>query len=116
MICGCLSESQAYKNPLPMAKASSSRDTRRERAQLLGSKDVLKPKAMNPDEIRSKYRKSAQNVKSAAAHAKNKLIERKEKLEKISLRSEELEGRSQDYASLAKELANMMEKKKWWQL
>ncbi|CAN1134353.1 hypothetical protein LINPERHAP2_LOCUS8224, partial [Linum perenne] len=115
MICGCLSESQAYKNPLPMAKASSSRDTRRERAQLLGSKDVLKPKAMNPDEIRSKYRKSA-NVKSAAVNAKKKLIERKEKLEKISLRTEELEGRSQDYASLAKELANMMEKKKWWQL
>ncbi|CAN0927913.1 hypothetical protein LINGRAHAP2_LOCUS36167 [Linum grandiflorum] len=112
MLCRCLSESQSYKSPLPKAKSPSASH---ERAKLLGSKDAARPTPMTPDEIRSKYRKS-ENVKSAAAHAKNKLEERKEKLEKISLRTAELEGRAQDYASMAKELANMMEKKKWWQL
>ncbi|CAL1378732.1 unnamed protein product [Linum trigynum] len=100
-----------------MTTTASSLENRTERAQLLGgSNNVTKPKAMTPEEIRAKYRKSANNVSSAAAHAKNMLVERKEKLEKISQHSEELESRSQDYASMAKELANRMEKKKWWQL
>ncbi|CAN1303575.1 hypothetical protein LINPERPRIM_LOCUS25919 [Linum perenne] len=87
------------------------------RAQLFGSEDVgTKPKPMTPEEIRAKYRKSAVNVSAAAAQAKTMLEERKEKLEQINQHSEELEVRSQDYASMAKELAKKMDKKKWWQL
>ncbi|KAJ8753820.1 hypothetical protein K2173_000074 [Erythroxylum novogranatense] len=66
-------------------------------------------------EIIAKYRKP-EDATSAAALARNKLVERQDKLEKLSKNSEELEGRSKDYASLATKLAEKMEKRKWWQL
>jgi syntaxin-binding protein 5 len=59
---------------------------------------------------------SLQDAAAAAAHAKDKLMQRQEKLERISQRTAELESGAENFASLAQELAKSMENKKWWKL
>ncbi|KAM7494785.1 hypothetical protein LguiB_029394 [Lonicera macranthoides] len=75
-----------------------------------------KPKRRTAEEIRDKYRKTGADASSAAAHARDKLVERNEKLEKLSLRTEELQNGAENYSSLAGELAKEMENRKWWKL
>uniref|UniRef100_J3MPF3 V-SNARE coiled-coil homology domain-containing protein n=1 Tax=Oryza brachyantha TaxID=4533 RepID=J3MPF3_ORYBR len=87
-----------------------------ERAKLFeGSSDVEKPRMRTQQEILTKY-KFGGDAAAAAAHAKEKLIQRQEKLERISQRTAELESGAENFASLAQELAKSMENKKWWKL
>ncbi|KAM0902596.1 hypothetical protein ACQ4PT_019210 [Festuca glaucescens] len=51
---------------------------------------------------------------AAAAHAKDKLMERKEKLERMSQESAELESESENFATLAQQITKSMENKRWW--
>lgn len=91
------------------------REKRSEREQLLGATDDMKPKLRTPEEIMAKYRKAG-DASSAAAQARNKLVERQEKLERISRRTEELQSGAEDFSSMANELVKLMEKRKWWQI
>ncbi|KAF0908598.1 hypothetical protein E2562_026646 [Oryza meyeriana var. granulata] len=87
-----------------------------ERAKLFeGSSDVEKPRMRTHQEILTKY-KFGGDAAAAAAHAKDKLMQRQEKLERISQRTAELESGAENFASLAQELAKSMENKKWWKL
>ncbi|KAL2317121.1 hypothetical protein Fmac_030997 [Flemingia macrophylla] len=75
-----------------------------------------KPKVRTADEIKAKYRKTAGDASTAAALAKDKLMERQEKLQLLNERTEELQNGAQDFASMATELRKRMENRKWWQL
>ncbi|XP_052162522.1 uncharacterized protein LOC127779694 [Oryza glaberrima] len=87
-----------------------------ERAKLFeGSSNVEKPRMRTHQEILTKY-KFGGDAAAAAAHAKDKLMQRQEKLERISQRTAELESGAENFASLAQELAKSMENKKWWKL
>ncbi|XP_020210713.1 uncharacterized protein LOC109795575 isoform X3 [Cajanus cajan] len=77
---------------------------------------VSKPKVRTADEIKAKYRKTAGDASTAAALAKDKLMERQEKLQLLNERTEELQNGAQDFASMATELRKRMENRKWWQL
>nr|CAB3459063.1 unnamed protein product [Digitaria exilis] len=59
---------------------------------------------------------NGQDAAAAAAHAKDKLMQRQEKLERISQQTAELQNGAENFASLAQELAKTMENKKWWKL
>ncbi|KAK7256904.1 hypothetical protein RIF29_30478 [Crotalaria pallida] len=80
-----------------------------------GTKDDIKPRFRTPEEIRASYRKT-EDASSAAANARNKLMERQEKLERISQRTAELQSGAEDFASLANELVKTLERRKWWQI
>ncbi|OMO50078.1 Synaptobrevin [Corchorus capsularis] len=95
-------------------KIEKEKKTERERL-FEGAATDAKPKLRTPDEIRVKYRGS-EDAAAAAARAMDRLIERQEKLERINERSQELQNGAEDFASMAKELAKRMEKKKWWNL
>ncbi|OMO75995.1 Synaptobrevin [Corchorus olitorius] len=95
-------------------KIEKEKKTERERL-FEGAATDAKPKLRTPDEIRAKYRGS-EDAAAAAARARDRLIERQEKLERINERSQELQNGAEDFASMAKELAKRMEKKKWWNL
>ncbi|KQK14486.1 uncharacterized protein LOC100837017 isoform X4 [Brachypodium distachyon] len=87
-----------------------------ERAKLFeGSSDAEKPRMRSTQEILTKY-KFGGDAAAAAAHAKDKLMQRQEKLERISQRTAELQDNAENFASLAQELAKTMEQKKWWKL
>ncbi|CAL5060886.1 unnamed protein product [Urochloa decumbens] len=108
--------------PVALAPASSStshgnkRTTEEEREKLFeGSSDVGKPRMRTPQEILTKY-KFGGDAAAAAAHAKDKLMQRQEKLERISQQTAELQNGAENFASLAQELAKTMENKKWWKL
>ncbi|MCH99607.1 syntaxin-binding protein 5-like protein [Trifolium medium] len=76
-----------------------------------------KPRARTTEEIKAKYRKTGvQDAATAAALAKDKLMERQEKLQLLNEHTEELQNGAQDFASMAAELAKQMENRKWWQL
>ncbi|CAJ2653416.1 unnamed protein product [Trifolium pratense] len=76
-----------------------------------------KPRARTTEEIKAKYRKTGvQDAATAAALAKDKLMERQEKLQLLNDHTEELQNGAQDFASMAAELAKQMENRKWWQL
>ncbi|TKY65816.1 Syntaxin-binding protein 5 [Spatholobus suberectus] len=77
--------------------------------------DDIKPRLRTPEEIMATYRKTG-DASSAAAHARNKLMERQEKLERIGQRTAELQSGAENFASLANELVKTMERRKWWQL
>lgn len=79
------------------------------------NKDDVKPRLRTPEEIMAAYRKTG-DASSAAAQARNKLMERQEKLERISQRTAELQSGAEDFASLANELVKTMERRKWWQI
>ncbi|PAN15584.1 hypothetical protein PAHAL_2G499600 [Panicum hallii] len=107
--------------PAPASASSSTshrnkRATEEEREKLFeGSSDVGKPRMRTPQEILTKY-KFGGDAAAAAAHAKDKLMQRQEKLERISQQTAELQNGAENFASLAQELAKTMENKKWWKL
>ncbi|XP_027329453.1 uncharacterized protein LOC113845930 isoform X2 [Abrus precatorius] len=74
-----------------------------------------KPRVRTTEEIKAKYRKTG-DASTAAALARDKLVERQEKLQMLNQRTEELQSGAQDFASMATELAKRMENRKWWQL
>ncbi|GFP97651.1 hypothetical protein PHJA_001909200, partial [Phtheirospermum japonicum] len=86
-----------------------------EREKLFEGSTDTKPTVRTREEIIAKYRKT-DDAAGAASQAKDKLMERGEKLDQLSKRTEELQSGAEDFASLAKELAKQMEKRKWWQL
>ncbi|KAK8303550.1 hypothetical protein V6Z12_D04G158100 [Gossypium hirsutum] len=86
-----------------------------DREKLLGAADDSTPRVRTAQEIIAKYRKAG-DASSAAAHARNKLVERREKLERINRRTEELQSGAENFASLADELVKAMENRKWWQI
>ncbi|PPD97559.1 hypothetical protein GOBAR_DD05399 [Gossypium barbadense] len=94
-------------------KTKGGKETDREK--LLGAADDSTPRVRTAQEIIAKYRKTG-DASSAAAHARNKLVERQEKLERISRRTEELQSGAENFASLADELVKAMENRKWWQI
>ncbi|VFQ77470.1 unnamed protein product [Cuscuta campestris] len=105
----------------PISAASSSQQSnnsrqenekKREKLFEGGSTDT-KPRLRTREEIIAKYRNKGEAI-SAAAQARNKLVERGEKLEKLSERTAELQSGAENFASMAKELAKSMEKRKWW--
>ncbi|XP_065869531.1 uncharacterized protein [Euphorbia lathyris] len=103
-------------SPLPGTTVQKDmKDKGRERERLFegGSSDAT-PKPRTAEEIKAKYRK--EDPAAAAARAKEKLAERGEKLSRLSDRTEELQSGAQDFASMAKELAKQMEKRKWWNI
>ncbi|XP_047152766.1 uncharacterized protein LOC124824377 [Vigna umbellata] len=112
-------------NP-PITKSSTSspdvknkqKDKLRDREKLFEggtNKDDVKPRLRTPEEIMAAYRKTG-DASSAAAQARNKLMERQEKIERISQRTAELQSGAEDFASLANELVKTMERRKWWQI
>ncbi|KAG0546478.1 hypothetical protein BDA96_02G450500 [Sorghum bicolor] len=105
--------------PAPAASSTSQwnkRTAEEERAKLFeGSSNVDKPRMRTPQEILTKY-KFGGDAAAAAAHAKDKLMQRQEKLERISQQTAELQHGAENFASLAQELAKTMENKKWWKL
>lgn len=91
------------------------KETNREKLFEGGSTDS-KPRVRTREEIIAKYRKTGDPT-SAAAEAKDKLLERGEKLERLSRRTEELQSGAETFAELANELAKTMEKRsKWWKI
>ncbi|WVZ67174.1 hypothetical protein U9M48_016293 [Paspalum notatum var. saurae] len=106
--------------PVPASSSTSHGNKRttveEERAKLFeGSSDVGKPRMRTPQEILTKY-KFGGDAAAAAAHAKDKLMQRQEKLERISQQTAELQNGAENFASLAQELAKTMENKRWWKL
>ncbi|KAA8534064.1 hypothetical protein F0562_031743 [Nyssa sinensis] len=100
--------------PAPVSSSSHKskndrRDKETEREKLFegGSTDT-KPRLRTPEEIRAKYRKT-EDASAAAAHARDRLLERQEKLEKLSKRTEELQSGAENFASMANELVKTME-------
>ncbi|CAH9069553.1 unnamed protein product [Cuscuta europaea] len=95
---------------------SKSKQENEEREKLFegGSIDT-KPRLRTREEIIAKYRNKG-GATSAAAQARNKLVERGEKLEQLSERTAELQSGAENFASMAQELAKSMEKRKWWKL
>ncbi|CAI0416020.1 unnamed protein product [Linum tenue] len=94
----------------------SNNDKGKEREKLFeGATTDSKPKMRTVEEIKAQYGK--EDAAGAAALARNKLAERGEKLERLSLRTEELRNGAENFASMAQELATLMEKRnKWWRL
>ncbi|CAL4930494.1 unnamed protein product [Urochloa decumbens] len=84
-----------------------------EREQLFeGSSDVETPRKKSTQEILTKY-KFKGDAAAAAAHAKQKLMERQEKLARITEQSAELESEAENFANLATQIRKNMENK-WW--
>lgn len=91
------------------------KDKGREKERLFeGASTDSEPRLRTAEEIKAKYRK--EGTSAAAAHARDKLVERQEKLERLSQRTEELQSGAENFASMAQELAKQMEKRKWWNL
>ncbi|KAL3523990.1 hypothetical protein ACH5RR_016824 [Cinchona calisaya] len=105
--------------PVSVISSSSKDDNERkeketERERLFeGSSTDTKPRLRTREEIIAKYRKTG-DATSAAAQAKDKLIERQQKLEKLSERTAELQSGAESFAEMANELAKNMERRKWW--
>uniref|UniRef100_A0A5B7BCF9 V-SNARE coiled-coil homology domain-containing protein n=1 Tax=Davidia involucrata TaxID=16924 RepID=A0A5B7BCF9_DAVIN len=108
-------------NPAPVSSSSHKskndrRDEETEREKLFdGGATDTKPRLRTPEEIMAKYRKAG-DASAAAAHARDRLLERQEKLEKLSKRTEELQSGAENFASMANELAKTMENRKWWNI
>ncbi|XP_066381771.1 uncharacterized protein [Miscanthus floridulus] len=83
-----------------------------EREQLFeGSSDVHTPRKKSTQEILTKY-KFKGDAAAAAAHAKQKLVERQEKLARITEQSAELESEAANFATLAQQIRKNTET--WW--
>ncbi|XP_020108264.1 lethal(2) giant larvae protein homolog SRO77 isoform X2 [Ananas comosus] len=80
-----------------------------------GSSNVTQPRVRTTQEILTQYRFGG-DAAAAAAHARDKLVQRQEKLERLSQRTAELQSGAEDFASMANELVKTMENKKWWKL
>lgn len=95
---------------------SKGKDKQTERGKLFeGGSTATEPRMRTAEEIRAKYRKEG-DASSAAAHARDKLVERQEKLEKLSRHTAELQSGAENFADLAGELVKTMEKRKWWHI
>lgn len=107
------------EEPPPASTSSEEvkgKEEKSERQRLFGDEnDDWKPRIRTTEEILTTYKFSG-DASLAAAHARNKLLERQEKLEKLSKRTEELRNGAEDFASLANELVKTMEKRKWWHI
>ncbi|CAD5172437.1 unnamed protein product [Musa acuminata subsp. malaccensis] len=91
-------------------------DEEKEREKLFqGSTNDSKPRMRTPQEILTQYR-FAGDASAAAAHAREKLVQRQEKLERISRHTEELQNNAESFAAMANELVKTMENKKWWKI
>lgn len=90
------------------------KETDRDRLLEGGSSDA-KPILRTREEIIAKYRNKG-DAATAAAQAKDKLLERQEKLERLSKNTQELQSGAENFADLAGELVKAMEKRKWWNL
>ncbi|KAH7854128.1 hypothetical protein Vadar_010404 [Vaccinium darrowii] len=95
---------------------SKGKDKQTERGKLFeGGSTATEPRMRTAEEIRAKYRNEG-DASSAAAHARDKLVERQEKLEKLSRHTAELQSGAENFADLASELVKTMEKRKWWHI
>ncbi|KAJ0979358.1 hypothetical protein J5N97_014832 [Dioscorea zingiberensis] len=95
---------------------SKTKDEEMEREKLFeGGQTDIKPRVRTTQEILTKYRFNG-DAAAAAAHAKDKLVQRQEKLERLSKRTEELQSGAENFAEMANELVKTMENKKWWKL
>ncbi|KAL9402353.1 hypothetical protein Peur_006202 [Populus x canadensis] len=104
-----------FVSPSSETKKNDTKDKGTERERLFeGASTDSQPKLRTADEIKAKYRKG--DASAAAAHAKEKLIQRQEKLERLSERTAELQSGAENFASMANELAKQMEKRKWWNI
>ncbi|XP_073267237.1 uncharacterized protein [Populus alba] len=104
-----------FVSPSSETKKNDTKDKGTERERLFeGASTDSQPKLRTADEIKAKYRKG--DASAAAAHAKDKLIQRQEKLERLSERTAELQSGAENFASMASELAKQMEKRKWWNI
>ncbi|KAL9365202.1 hypothetical protein Peur_043075 [Populus x canadensis] len=104
-----------FVSPSSETKKNDTKDKGTERERLFeGASTDSQPKLRTADEIKAKYRKG--DASAAAAHAKDKLIQRQEKLERLSERTAELQSGAENFASMANELAKQMEKRKWWNI
>ncbi|XP_020578805.1 uncharacterized protein LOC110023645 isoform X2 [Phalaenopsis equestris] len=98
------------------AKKHKRKEENKEREKLFdGATNDVKPRVRTPQEILTQY-KFGGDAAAAAAHAKDKLVERQEKLERLKKNTEELQSGAENFASLANELVKTMENKKWWKL
>ncbi|KAL5975023.1 hypothetical protein ACLOJK_031699 [Asimina triloba] len=101
---------------MPSTSTFFDTDEETEREKLFhGATSDMKPRLRTAEEIRAQYRKTG-DAASAAADAKDKLLQRQEKLERISRRTAELESGAESFASMANELVKVMERRKWWQI
>ncbi|KAG2541554.1 uncharacterized protein LOC120693005 [Panicum virgatum] len=102
--------------PVPPSTSAVNTKTKAdaEREQLFddGSSDVHTPRKKSTQEILTKY-KFKGDAAAAAAHTKQKLMERQEKLARITEQSAELESEAENFATLAQQIRINMEKK-WW--
>ncbi|XP_060957751.1 uncharacterized protein LOC115697415 isoform X3 [Cannabis sativa] len=106
--------------PLPSSSIDDHKNIKKEkgseRERLFGGgTDDITPRVRTREEIMAKYGK-AKDASSAAANAREKLVERKEKLERLGKRTEELQNGAEDFASMANELVKTLENRKWWQI
>ncbi|CAL4922173.1 unnamed protein product [Urochloa decumbens] len=106
-------ESPSSKPAPPSTPSVVNKKTDVEREQLFeGSSDVETPRKKSTQEILTKY-KFKGDAAAAAAHAKQKLMERQEKLARITEQSAELESEAENFATLATQIRKNMENK-WW--
>lgn len=100
----------------PRIERKNKKKEKTERENLFqGATDDTKPRVRSTQEIMTQYRFGG-DASAAAAHAKEKLVQRQEKLERISRNTEELQNEAANFADMAHELAKAMEKKKWWKI
>jgi len=109
-------DDKAPSKPAPPSTSAVNTKTKTdvEREQLFddGSSDVHTPRKKSTQEILTKY-KFKGDAAAAAAHAKQKLMERQEKLARITEQSAELESEAENFATLAQQIRKNMENK-WW--
>ncbi|TKV96692.1 hypothetical protein SEVIR_9G445300v4 [Setaria viridis] len=108
-------DDEAPSKPAPQSTSvvNSKTKTDVEREQLFeGSSDFQTPRKKSTQEILTKY-KFKGDAAAAAAHAKQKLMERQEKLARITEQSAELESEAENFATLAQQIRKNMENK-WW--
>ncbi|XP_024533493.1 uncharacterized protein LOC9636559 isoform X2 [Selaginella moellendorffii] len=104
-------------------KASIKGDEDEERNMLFeGGSTETKQSSKTPtmrtaEEIKAAYgHKRSAEASSAAAHTRDRLMERQERLQNINRRTEEMQDSAENFASMAEELAKKMESRKWWEI
>ncbi|XBH56669.1 hypothetical protein VPH35_078441 [Triticum aestivum] len=75
--------------------------------------EVEQPRMRSTQEILTKYKFNG-DAAAAAAHAKDKLMERQEKLAKMVEESAEFESEAENFATLGQQIRKSLETKRWW--
>ncbi|EMS68200.1 Phosphatidylinositide phosphatase SAC1 [Triticum urartu] len=75
--------------------------------------EVEQPRMRSTQEILTKYKFNG-DAAAAAAHAKDKLMERQEKLAKMVEESAEFESEAKNFATLGQQIRKSLETKRWW--